>query len=314
MKTILSLNLYLLFFALSSIAEARPFPASQLHIFDHLSIVERCKAYFDLAAWDQARPHCITAAESGDEESDYFLAIMSLDYEKMHMYWFKHAPLGHSGSQFGLADAYFYGYAPAEKKDHNKATFWFEKHAKKGNSRAQLYLGTISVLERYGIEQNYETAFDWYLKAANLDEAIAQRRVGRMYLEGRGVKQDFEKARFWFERAISNRDSSNDAMTDLGWMYEQGVGLEQDYKKAIELYQDAARLPCSNARYFLGMLYYEGRGLEKDHVKAYELLKELSLCTREDLDLMVTAGPQNFEDARTQLAIMNKRNEPASVK
>lgn len=315
MKKFLSLTLCLLVYALASFVEARPFPASELHRFDHLNIVERCKAYFEIAAWDQARPHCIKAAESGDEESEYRLGIMGVNVEKLHRYWAKHAPEGHIDSQFGLAEAHFYGYPPATQRNHKVALFWYEKLAKKGYPRAQLYLGTIYELGRYGITQNDELAFDWYLKSANQDETIAQRRVGRMYLEGRGVEKDYKKAHFWLEKAISNKVSSNKAMADLGWMYEQGIGVEQDYQKAIDLYRDAARSSCSSARYFLGMLYYEGRGVEQDHDKAYELIQVLALCEGEDIDLMRYAGPHKIEDARLQLEKMNeeRRLKQASV-
>ena len=53
----------------------------------------------------------------------------------------------------------------------------------------------------HGVEQSYEKAVEWYLKAAEQGFACAQCNLGCMYENGRGVEQSFEKAREWYEKA-----------------------------------------------------------------------------------------------------------------
>ena len=52
-----------------------------------------------------------------------------------------------------------------------------------------------------GVEQSYEKAVEWYLKAAEQGLAMAQYNLGEMYALGDGVEQSNEKAREWLQKA-----------------------------------------------------------------------------------------------------------------
>jgi TPR repeat protein len=66
------------------------------------------------------------------------------------------------------------------------------------------------------------------------------------------VKEDYERAAFWYRRAAEKGNSS--AMFNLGRMYERGRGVGQDIAKAKELYQKAAAKGNSDARARLDQL------------------------------------------------------------
>ena len=51
-----------------------------------------------------------------------------------------------------------------------------------------------------------------------------------MYVNGRGVPQDYEKAIEWFTKSAVQGFAR--AQFNLGWMYAKGKGLMQNYKKA----------------------------------------------------------------------------------
>ena len=52
-----------------------------------------------------------------------------------------------------------------------------------------------------GVEQSYEKAVEWYLKAAEQGFAWAQHQLGYMYESGHGVERSDEKAREWYQKA-----------------------------------------------------------------------------------------------------------------
>ena len=59
-----------------------------------------------------------------------------------------------------------------------------------------------------------------------------------MYQHGKGVEQNYNKARELYKKAVDLGNST--AMYNLGHMYHYGEGVEQNYNKACELYKKAA--------------------------------------------------------------------------
>jgi hypothetical protein len=45
----------------------------------------------------------------------------------------------------------------------------------------------------------------WFKKSANQECDQAQYNLGKMYLNGHGVKQDHKKALYWFEQSANQR-------------------------------------------------------------------------------------------------------------
>ncbi|KAF9129449.1 hypothetical protein BGW39_004173 [Mortierella sp. 14UC] len=66
-------------------------------------------------------------------------------------------------------------------------------NARLGDKYAQLALGDLYKAGK-GVHQNYQTALDWYQKAANQGLAYAQFSVGNFYDYSRGVHKDYSKA------------------------------------------------------------------------------------------------------------------------
>lgn len=68
----------------------------------------------------------------------------------------------------------------------------------------------------------------------------------KFFFNGRGVKQDYKQAFEYFLKA-ANLEDSEFYYYDVGLCYEKGFGVKQDYKKAFEYYQKAADRGHSNA-------------------------------------------------------------------
>jgi len=105
-------------------------------------------------------------------------------------------------------------------------------------------------------------------RQAGEGDAIAETDLGKMYAEGRGVAQDFSKAKRWFQMAADQNQP--DALYNLGLMYANGEGATQDYAEAIKWYRLAADRGQSDAQNSLGLRYKRGEGIGQDYVQAYK--------------------------------------------
>ena len=92
-------------------------------------------------------------------------------------------------------------------------------------------------------------------KSAIAGDANAQARLGALYYEGLGARQDYAKAREWFEKASNHGHAY--AQWQLGKMYAAGESVEQDYSKAKEWFEKS----CTNG-YAAGCDEYEKLRLE----------------------------------------------------
>ena len=153
-------------------------------------------------------------------------------------------------------------------QNYYTAVKWFKKAAEQGNVFGQVAIGTL-YLEGELVRKDYYKALVWYTKAIeqkdidtqseeDLSEyqrkggycnsraeytrnrkesqvAIAQRNLGDMYFEGKGVLQDYFKARELFEKASHIAISSN-----LAYMYLEGKGGPKDAQKAAKIYRSLA--------------------------------------------------------------------------
>jgi TPR repeat protein len=81
----------------------------------------------------------------------------------------------------------------------------------------------------------------WYRKAAEQDNAVAQSGLGFMYLNGKGVLQDYGEAAKWLR--LGADQGIADAQLTLGIMYQNADGVPQDYVQAHMWFNLAASRP-----------------------------------------------------------------------
>ena len=100
--------------------------------------------------------------------------------------------------------------------------------------------------------------------AAEQGEAQAVNDIGNMYEDGQGVEQSYEKAKEYYQQAISM--GSAYGLISMGYMYELGHGVEQSYEKAAEYYQQAADAGLQEAADALEKLKADGLIPEESEV------------------------------------------------
>ena len=80
----------------------------------------------------------------------------------------------------------------------------------------------------------------WINGARSSQEPDAEFNCGLLYASGYGVEQDYEEALGWFLKAAEK--GHVEAICNVGAFYGGGIGVEQDMKKAAEWFQRAAEL------------------------------------------------------------------------
>lgn len=114
--------------------------------------------------------------------------------------------------------------------------------------------------------------------AAEKGHAIAQWKLGRMYAEGEGVKQNDLKAFEYFRRIADSHAEDNpdtqqarfvaNAFVALGHYYLEGIpktSVRADPERAREMFNYAASyFRDPDAQYYLARLYLDGNGVSSD--------------------------------------------------
>ena len=89
--------------------------------------------------------------------------------------------------------------------------------------------------------------------------------IGRMYLRGEGVSQNFDRARFWFERGDIEKDPQS--QYGLGLLYLHGYGVKPDIVKATDQFKLASGQDYTPAHVQLGSLHLD-QGATEDLASA----------------------------------------------
>lgn len=107
----------------------------------------------------------------------------------------------------GLPDAVFelakcYRFGIGVRRNRTTALKWLHKAAEWGHARAMVLLGK-RCLDYDSGEYNSRKAVELFRKAAEQGEAWGMFHLGECYINGDGVKKDFDAAYLWFYKAIA---------------------------------------------------------------------------------------------------------------
>lgn len=250
--------------------------------FEHAAVGDDVDAQFNVAEMyyqgmgveknlEEAAEWYSRAAEQGDAEAQYKFAQMhekgeglEQDNELAYEWFLKAANQDHRDAQFKLAKKHDLGEGVG--KNLRVALSWYQKAAMNDHPDAQYIMGLMldpnenSVCEDSvdqhvldeSLKKNWETSFQWYLKAANNHNIEAQYQVALRYQKGAGVLQSFERALSWLQKAADNGVCQ--AQFDLAYQFYRGIHIPRDEKKAFFWFQKAALQGHSTAQYLCGLL------------------------------------------------------------
>lgn len=153
--------------------------------------------------------------------------------------------------------------------------------SQKGDSKASFNLGRIYYEGQRSLDQNFDLAKKYFFLVASrywkkdgrlvenykpgIEKTASKAAgfIGRMYLRGDGLSQNFDRATVWFERGISYGDAQS--QYGLGLMLLNGYGAKQNIKKAMELFRASSEQDYAPAQVQMGLLYLDQGG--KDDLK-----------------------------------------------
>ncbi len=108
--------------------------------------------------------------------------------------------------------------------------------AEGGDLQSQKCLMRLYQFGEGDIEEDEEEYAYWAEQAAENGDAEAMCKIGDMYLNGRGVKQNCKKALYWLHKAAAQGES--DAARSIGYYYNS----QKQYKTAAKWYRTSAEL------------------------------------------------------------------------
>ncbi|WP_075323149.1 tetratricopeptide repeat protein [Acidithiobacillus albertensis] len=130
-----------------------------------------------------------------------------------------------------------------------------------------------------GVSANSQTAFHWYLQAAEAGDRFAQRQVANAYLNGWGVTRNPQRAAFWFRQGLMVPQVAN-ADFWLGKTYAAGRLMPKNPTKAawyegrsLALLKQLDAEHVGAAAYDLGIAYWHGYGVKRDAHQAEQYFR-----------------------------------------
>ena len=201
--------------------------------------------------------------------------------------------------------------------DPEQAYKLLEVESAKGNGFAMHDLADMN-RRGHGCEINEVLATQYYQNALNafLEEvqteknpAYLQYRIGKMYLRGLGMEQDYRIAAHWLSLATSGEKPNPYAAYSLAGMYRRGQGVEADNVEAFRLYMLAANHKNSGnayANYEVANMLRLGIGTtpdlqeaERRYALAYNGFLKLEKSSLDE-NLLYRIGQMNYEGKGTE--------------
>ena len=105
-----------------------------------------------------------------------------------------------------------------------------------------------------------------FSKMANEGNAKAQKDLGCLYLEGRGVTKNFTEGKEWLSKSAEQGNA--DAQYDLGLI----LASPGDISETVKWLRKASDQGHSSAEVALGFFYFYGLGVKKDETVGKKLL------------------------------------------
>lgn len=202
---------------------------------------------------------------------------------------------GNVQSQFALGRMYLTGSITQEQKNelankyqispddtvnveqnYNKAESWFKIAAKNNHIEAGTMLAMMYFEQRIEHPELYKKGLEWAFWAFNQQSDLAAILIGMAYIDGVGVKKDYNQAFKYFSKAnLNNIDHELpeykvilDSFYNLGEMFWLGNSVKKDATKAVQLLEKLDEQNYMPATGVLAQIYQKGQGVSKDLRKA----------------------------------------------
>ena len=146
--------------------------------------------------------------------------------------------------------------------DTLRAVQVLQQCADNNDAQAMNALG-ILYLKGAGVEKSTDTGLAWLESAGRNGYPMAYVNIATAYHYGQyGLPQDFETAYNYYLSALRAGDRS--ACYLIGYMLYKGLGCEQNYAEAATYFSQGAKTGHEPCMYMLGLCYRNGYGVERN--------------------------------------------------
>lgn len=164
----------------------------------------------------------------------------------------------------------FYLYGRGVEQNYQTAFEYFSFAAKHDVGSAYFHLG---IMHKNGVitgKNDFIQAFEAFASGASLGDLPSQIFLASAYETGEGVEINYEKALKWHLAASAQGDDTE--QRKVCDYYQNGWGTEIDYEKSFEYCKRALLNGDALAAQMLANHFYRGLGVKKDILQAYSLL------------------------------------------
>ena len=152
-----------------------------------------------------------------------------------------------------------------------KAFEWYLKAAEMNSSDDQQIIA-MNYEDGESVRQNYAEAVKWYMRAGEQGNVYAQYKLGCFYRDGKGVARDIREARKWFRCAALQGDVRS--QTALGIALAQSDDrTDRDLQESFGWIKKAAEQGDSLAEYTWGVYCLYGIAVPENRRKARQLFE-----------------------------------------
>jgi len=205
--------------------------------------------YWNAKKYDEAAEWYKLAADQGDCKACYNFAILHLTGKV----WPNNLDLAREYLNFGaelddvncaMALGIMYSKGDGVEVNHYEAIKYYGIAAKLGDAEGMYEFG--SLCRGDSVKKNLSLAVNLITDSAEHGYAKAQSTIGKMYLDGTEVIQDYEMAVHWLTKAAAQNEET--ALYSLGYMAEYGNCVPVDFIEAHKWYNLACAQGLTDAQ------------------------------------------------------------------
>ena len=141
------------------------------------------------------------SAEAGNPEAMCYLAMdyeygvgVEQDDEEARIWYQKAADKGDADAECRMGEYYY------DAGDYAKARYWYKRAADQGNGKAMNMQGVLRSSEEYGL-YNESKAVEYFRQSAEAGYGWGMYNLARCYESGNGVQENFDSAWDWYVKA-----------------------------------------------------------------------------------------------------------------
>jgi V8-like Glu-specific endopeptidase/TPR repeat protein len=163
------------------------------------------------------------------------------EIRKTYESWARGAESGNKEDLYHIGMLYMKGKNGIQKDSDKAYAFFYQAAQDEGNKKG--YVPALTALGAWYEEQGDKyllKAISLYQKARSKNNAEAIRRLGLLYLEGKGLPKQVQTAESLLKEAGEKGDG--EAYYHLARLYEEGIHVTQNTEYAAQLYEQAQKL------------------------------------------------------------------------